>query len=208
MLPPQEKVGLDDDEHDRQSDTSYPESTAPVVDGTGLERSLSAYLRSARSGQVVVLGKSSHPEFWSDSSEDDGLVVLDVDALTECLQTGSLAGNVHRSAPSIAWLQLDSDEAFRSDCSVQTTLGQAMRLFPDRLVVSTHSPEPDDATFFALGFHRLMLPEQGSTRLFEYSLSEYKQPPEWLNARFWAHPERFDLDKDLDDSDEYSDEEE
>ena len=29
--------------------------------------------------------------------------------------------------------------------------------------------------------------------MFEFRLHDYKQRPDWLNARYWAHPERFDM---------------
>ena len=48
------------------------------------------------------------------------------------------------------------------------------------------------------GFRKLQLEHQGTIRLFEYCLSEYKQPPDWLNARYWANPERYGLTGDHD----------
>ena len=33
--------------------------------------------------------------------------------------------------------------------------------------------------------------EQQTLTLFTYDLREYKQVPDWLNAKFWANPERF-----------------
>jgi len=30
-------------------------------------------------------------------------------------------------------------------------------------------------------------------RCFKFRLEEYKAVPDWLNAKFWAHPERFNL---------------
>ncbi|MEE9322298.1 MAG: DUF6231 family protein [Granulosicoccus sp.] len=88
--------------------------------------------------------------------------------------------------------------------SIDTTLGLACRLFPGRLLV--HAGENDlqlpAQRYFALGFRRLSLNDidKGnagfSDTLYEYRLSNYKQPPEWLNARFWANPERFSIDSD------------
>jgi len=53
-----------------------------------------------------------------------------------------------------------------------------------------------DEQFFAFGFRRIgELAEVSGLqrRWYAYSLRDYKQSPDWLNARFWAHPERFDL---------------
>jgi hypothetical protein len=30
-----------------------------------------------------------------------------------------------------------------------------------------------------------------SMRIFHYDLDTYKTVPDWLNARYWAHPERW-----------------
>ena len=34
----------------------------------------------------------------------------------------------------------------------------------------------------------------GDSALFVFDIDEYKTTPDWLNARFWAHPERWDKD--------------
>ncbi len=50
-----------------------------------------------------------------------------------------------------------------------------------------------DTDFFALAlsasekFRR----DQQVLSLFTYDLHDYKQVPDWLNARFWANPENF-----------------
>lgn len=47
--------------------------------------------------------------------------------------------------------------------------------------------------FFSLGYTECT----ASTDLYLYSLKHYKTPPAWLNAKYWAHPERWDLDDDM-----------
>jgi len=89
-----------------------------------------------------------------------------------------------------------------SSLSIDTTLGLACRLFPQRLLVhiGKNSLQLPARRFFALGFRQLKLnvrrevDSDFSETLYEYRLSDYKQPPEWLNARFWANPERFAID--------------
>jgi hypothetical protein len=55
--------------------------------------------------------------------------------------------------------------------------------------------QPDcalDATAFrALGFMQSATDPAGATRVFHYDLDTYKTVPDWLNARYWAHPERW-----------------
>ena len=79
-------------------------------------------------------------------------------------------------------------------------LGTACRASP-RLVIAEHSSHDEteqtvnDEQFFAFGFRLLGRSEHagGHSSWYAFSLSDYKQAPDWLNARFWAHPERFDL---------------
>lgn len=42
----------------------------------------------------------------------------------------------------------------------------------------------------ALGYR--LLARDGDVALFGFDLYDYKDRPDWLNAKFWAHPERWD----------------
>lgn len=151
------------------------------------------------------------------------LVVIDSDQLQlhglefpdTCIRASSLneaenalqplreAGSAH---DAVALMGIES-----SGVELEQSLGRAVRLFPEKLVVHTLLRDVPDATFFALGFRRLDVQGQGeqeqARRWFEFRLSHYKLPPEWLNARFWANPERFELDEDeLDEDDDDDDE--
>lgn len=113
-------------------------------------------------------------------------------------------------------------EIAAEDQSVESMLGQAIRLFPDHLLVNCSDYALRDEFFFAFGFRRFVLPahEQADqtvgksadqaglrstgSRWYEYRMCNYKAAPDWLNARFWANPERFDQ---LDDPDLYCEEE-
>ena len=91
-------------------------------------------------------------------------------------------------------------DALRQD--LEQTLGDACRLFPHQLLVQLQklprdwTPDP----LFAFGFRQLKT-SVGSA-VFEFRLSDYKAPPAWLNARFWANPERYEQTPDVD---EFSD---
>lgn len=106
--------------------------------------------------------------------------------------------------------------------TVEESLGRALRSFPHRVLLHCVTASDDvllsDNVFFAFGFRKVLhvppsaLPSdspaemQGQEiRWFEYRLSSYKPAPDWLNARFWANPERYALQED---PDLYSDEEE
>ena len=45
--------------------------------------------------------------------------------------------------------------------------------------------------FRALGFVLSATGTPEKTRIYYYDLDTYKTVPDWLNARFWAHPERW-----------------
>ncbi|MDP1924421.1 MAG: DUF6231 family protein [Thiobacillus sp.] len=49
----------------------------------------------------------------------------------------------------------------------------------------------DEAAFRALGFMQSATDPTDSMRVFHYDLDTYKTVPDWLNARYWAHPERW-----------------
>lgn len=162
-------------------------------------QALGDYLLAQPLSWLVIVGSGS-PRISVPASVLEELPgVSQVESLEECHAA------VAQVAAPAALVYLDS--AVRG--SLQITLGKAVRLFPGRLVVCLESTEPDDPTFFSFGFRRLSLhagdtdragtpgatATAQSVRLFEFSLSDYKLPPDWLNARYWANPERFDNDQ-------------
>ncbi|MCY1517439.1 hypothetical protein D9M68_521200 [compost metagenome] len=61
------------------------------------------------------------------------------------------------------------------------------------MLVDLAASEWTETDFFALALQaseRFRRDEQTLT-LFTYDLHEYKQVPDWLNAKFWANPENF-----------------
>lgn len=50
----------------------------------------------------------------------------------------------------------------------------------------------DDAAFRALGFTLSSTEPAEGPRIYYYDLETYKTVPDWLNSRFWAHPERWE----------------
>lgn len=45
--------------------------------------------------------------------------------------------------------------------------------------------------FLALGYETLGADEVEPIALYLFDMATYKQVPDWLNARYWAHPERW-----------------
>lgn len=50
----------------------------------------------------------------------------------------------------------------------------------------------DEAMFRALGFTLSATDAAAHLRIHYYDLDTYKSVPDWLNARFWAHPDRWE----------------
>jgi hypothetical protein len=50
----------------------------------------------------------------------------------------------------------------------------------------------DASEFRALGFVVTFTDSAEKVTLYEYDIATYKPVPDWLNARFWAHPERWE----------------
>lgn len=50
----------------------------------------------------------------------------------------------------------------------------------------------DEAGFRALGFVVSLVDSAQDLRIYDYDLDTYKSVPDWLNSRFWAHPERWE----------------
>jgi hypothetical protein len=74
-------------------------------------------------------------------------------------------------------------------------LGGIRNLNASRLavLVDLHACDWQDTDFFALALHaseRFQRGEQ-TLSLFTYDLHDYKQIPDWLNAKYWANPENF-----------------
>lgn len=61
------------------------------------------------------------------------------------------------------------------------------------VLVDLHAADWQDTDFYALALQASERFERnGQTlSLFTYDLLDYKQVPDWLNAKFWANPENF-----------------
>ena len=71
-------------------------------------------------------------------------------------------------------------------------LARARDFISPRIVVIANAYCPlKRLDFLALGYDMLALDEADRIALYQFDLATYKQVPDWLNARFWAHPERW-----------------
>ena len=169
--------------------------SASTGEGGAYEGLLSTYLLSNRPGCIVLIGSQKVDIQWPDAAQIPPL--LHFATLSDYSDADSVA-------PTVAILQLNDQTPYLDEA-----LGRASRLFPEQLLVCLEGVTRSDQAFFAFGFRRLNVVNSASksagTRWFEYRLSTYKSSPDWLNARFWANPDRFDVDDELG---VYSDDEE
>lgn len=166
---------------------------------------LTEYLLAENPAYIALIGSRDLTLQWPVATESGPsmMVVESLEqadsALRECDGGGDAA---FESCVALLELNAPSDD-------IELLLGRAVRLFSTQLIVYTRSTTLPDSVLFAFGFRKLevegLSSGEDSLRWFEYRLSHYKQPPDWLNARFWANPERFDTSDDddiYDDSDE------
>ena len=68
------------------------------------------------------------------------------------------------------------------------------RLYIAPRILLTASPACalDAAAFRALGFMQLAADASENIGLYYFDIDTYKTVPDWLNARYWAHPERWE----------------
>jgi hypothetical protein len=95
------------------------------------------------------------------------------------VQTGMLALGVD------ALIGLDAQHA--QHLISQTRLYIAPRV----LLVAQPDCALDEQSFRALGFTLSLNDPADRTHVYYYDLDAYKTVPDWLNARYWAHPERW-----------------
>jgi len=63
---------------------------------------------------------------------------------------------------------------------------------PRMLIAAPPGCALDEATFRALGFTLSGTDTAENVRIYYYDIDTYKTVPDWLNARYWANPERWE----------------
>lgn len=62
---------------------------------------------------------------------------------------------------------------------------------PRLLLVAQAGCTLDESSFRALGFTLSLFDPAENLRVYQFDIDTYKTVPDWLNARHWAHPERW-----------------
>ena len=97
------------------------------------------------------------------------------------------------SSAAHAQLALVKDALHALDAAYARTLLARVRDFvsPRIIVMADAHCALARLDFLALGYETLAADEAEQIALYQFDLATYKQVPDWLNARYWAHPERW-----------------
>ena len=143
-----------------------------------------------------------------DSSDSRQVLHLVPDRLTTSIQLPTLGASLpslheidtlyiatpERFSQCVSWPGTDAGFSSTSVAILQM-LAQSRDRVARRVFVRidnlTQSPDLNRQQLFALGFYGVDIGRGG--QLYAYSLRGYKSVPDWLNAKYWAHPERWNL---------------
>ena len=126
----------------------------------------------------------------------DAICVLDAGALQvagELLPETPLKLCDATSANAPAQLALLKDALHALDPTQARALLARVRDFvaPRIIVIADAHCALSRLDFLALGYETLAADEAEKVTLYQLDFATYKQVPDWLNARFWANPERW-----------------
>ena len=150
------------------------------------QQALAALLDSYAPQRVLVVGASQFPALEAYKQAHPDVHVTQA-------MPGALPADVAAQRFDLA-LAVDCLEHLSKREGLEL-LGGIRNLNASRIAVLADLTACDwkETDFFALALQnneRFQRDEQILT-LFTYDLREYKQVPDWLNARFWANPENF-----------------
>jgi len=160
--------------------------TLPAFSSRTPQQALAALLDSYAPERVLVVGASHFPALEAFISAHPAVVVAHA-------APGALPADVAAQRFDLA-LVVDCLEHLPKRTGLEL-LGGIRNLNASRMAVLADLTACDwkETDFYALALQsneRFQRDEQILT-LFTYDLREYKQVPDWLNARFWANPENF-----------------
>ncbi len=143
-----------------------------------------------RAESIAFVDRALQVEREGHTASEQPCYFSDIDA---CLDNERPIQPSARVFVSISALSIDK---------LMSCIGTFCRRFPDQVLIELQHSEKDKAAAqafhldcFALGFRHAQhsVHDGMEYQLYEYRLKNYKQAPDWLNSRFWAHPERFKL---------------
>lgn len=105
--------------------------------------------------------------------------------------TPQLSPTPQPPAPCALALGIDALDGLDADAARQLIGRTRLFVAPHILLAVPAGCVLDEAMFRALGFTLCATDAVEGVRIHEYDIDTYKSVPDWLNSRFWAHPERW-----------------
>lgn len=128
--------------------------------------------------------------------QPDSVCALDAAAYQLALDARpGTAVSMHESHPvQTSQLALGVNALNGLDTQRAQHLINQIRLYvsPRILLVAQPGCALDEAAFRALGFTLSISDSAHRTQVYYYDLDTYKTVPDWLNSRYWAHPESWE----------------
>ena len=93
--------------------------------------------------------------------------------------------------PCALALGIDALDGLDADAARQLIGRTRLFVAPHILLAVPAGCVLDETMFRALGFTLCATDAAAGIRIHEYDIETYKSVPDWLNSRFWAHPERW-----------------
>lgn len=124
--------------------------------------------------------------------------VCALDDAAHRLASGALPGTPVRrhgdpaGAPCALALGVDALDGLDARAAEQLIGRIRLYVAPRILLAAPADCALDEAAFRALGFTLSATDPAANKRVHYYDLDTYKTVPDWLNARFWANPERWE----------------
>lgn len=108
-----------------------------------------------------------------------------------------------REVAQVAFICVEATSRNNHDAPEQSTdnsqlayLGGLCRQYPHGVIVVQYRASSGlRQKYFAAGFTEAVYWDDsaGPAAVYVYRLSHYKSQPSWLNSKYWANPERFDM---------------
>lgn len=118
--------------------------------------------------------------------------VCALDAAARQLVADVLPGtSLAPQSPCALALGIDALDGLDADAAIQLISRTRLYVAPHILLAVSVRCVLDEAMFRALGFTLCATDAAADMRIHEYDIDTYKSVPDWLNSRFWAHPERW-----------------
>ena len=151
------------------------------------QQALAALLNDYSPKRLLVIGNSEIPALLAFQEANQNCVIEKQSAAPLAAHLASQRFDVAILADCLE--HLPKNTAFELIAGIRNL--NASRI---AVLVDLNACEWQNTDFYALALQKSgdFTRDKCTLTLYTYDLAEYKQVPDWLNAKFWANPENFD----------------